>query len=114
MRDDINLILNGKSSYAVVKYDNKVEYIYIHCFREFSEDGSDYYLEYPCQLYQYGEMNLDNKEDLEFAEEYGYTIIDGIAYEIVNWQSGPWLPKKFSIDLVTEEEMIKILIGNGQ
>ena len=114
MREDIGFILDGKSSYAIVKYENKVEYVYIHCFKKWLEDGSDWYLEYPCRLWEYTGFDAQNKEHVEFAKVSEYTIIDNVAYEIITYQTGPWLPKEFSIELVTEEEMIRILIDNNQ
>ena len=112
MREDIGKILEGKSTYAVVKYDNKTEYIYIHCFKEFKEDGSDWYLEYPCQLYYHGDY--DEQEDKSFVEENCYNVLNGKIYEVVNWQCSPWLPEYFDMREVSELEMIKLLITNNE
>ena len=105
--DKFKILLNGKSSYAIIKYEGKIEYVYIHCFKDFNDDG-DWYLEYPCQLYNYGAYN--ELEDKSFVEE-NQLIIDDYIYEIINWQCSPWIPNFFEAELISEIEMAKILIS---
>lgn len=105
-------VLNGNSSYAIVKYDDVEELIWVSCYKNFDEDG-DWYLEAPTHLVRFDNFDLKDGNCLKFIEEMGLIIYKGEVYEIFSPQTSPFLPDDFEIELVDELCMLKNLISKG-
>ncbi|MGL5328099.1 MAG: hypothetical protein ACRDD7_02440, partial [Peptostreptococcaceae bacterium] len=94
--------------YALVSYEDKKELIYFSKYN--SKSKGEWFLESPCQLYSICKVN--GSLDI-FAKEYATNlleegsdiqdyidrhvkpmIVDGVLYEIENFQCSPYLPKE--------------------
>lgn len=106
--------------YFLVEYENqKTEFIYINRFKGFNPDGTDWFLEYPTQLYTYNytpEMDepIIDEEGEQYIPSEGYTIIGDKMYEIVSYQTGPFLEKEIKIQHITndEREAVEYILEN--
>ena len=117
----------GFGTYALVTYDDHTAATW---FNRFDFKGEPWFLESPCELYEIA--NVANQSDLEFAKYYVENvleleegvdvedyinkyvlpmIIDGVLYEIENFQCSPYLPKEVDdIKLITERECLEYLL----
>ena len=112
--------------YALVSYDNKIEPIW---FKKYNFGKEDWFLEYPCELYEIAKIDIpidefieeyikELLEDGENEEDYinKYVkpmIIDGVLYNIENFQCSPYLPKEVDdIKLITERECLEYILNN--
>ena len=110
--------------YALVTHNNKTEATW---FSKYNFEGSDWFLESPCQLYRIMEVTepidkfaikyvTDLLEDGANVEDYinEYVkpmIIDGILYSIENCQYSPYLPKEVdNIDLISERQCLEYML----
>ena len=115
-------LIGKEGAYFKVKYDNVEEFIYIHKFGNWDEDG-DWFLEYPNQLMEYDFTGLhseptyyDEEDDEWYDNPFAHMHIEGNkAYEIVSFQTSPFLPESFEIEFVTDSELdaIKYMLENG-
>lgn len=112
-------------TYALVTYNNKTEATW---FSKHNFEGSDWFLESPCQLYTMAEVTepidkfakeyvADLLEEGSDVEDYinkhiKPMIIDGILYEIENFQCSPYLPKEVDeIKLVSEKDCLNYMLN---
>lgn len=106
-------ITSLSSVYFLIKYDDKEYPVYFFPFE-------DVYFESPCELHQY-EMTKEElieyvkyqyiEEAFEESLEYEKTLYrDGILYDIDCPQTGPFLPDKFSIKMISEVECLNWLL----
>jgi len=108
-QERFEMILNGKSSYAIVKYDNKEELIWVTCYKKLDK-GKNWYLEAPNCLIKFDGYDLNNPEDLKFIDSYGMMIYEDKIYEIESPQTSPFLPDDFEIELVDEQYALEYLL----
>lgn len=121
-----NKIIN---SFALVWYNGneKPEPLY---FCSFNLRSGKYILEYPCTLRRVCDVSDVAKFCSEFAEEmYEFSnekekqhviesyikpmIYDNVFYEIENYQTAPFLPKKVDkIQLISERECLEWILNN--
>lgn len=79
-------------TYALVTYDTCTEAIWFSKF-PLMKNGSDWFLESPCQLYEVG--------------------LGCPQYEIINYQCAPYLPKYVDkIEIISEEQCLEYLLNN--
>jgi len=94
-------------AYALVTYDNITESIWFANMGKWEGD-KNWYLESSNQLYVY---NVKSNKDIKYYKGYGCIICDNKAYEIVSYQTAPFLPDEIdSIEFITEEECVDWLI----
>lgn len=102
-----------------VKYlSGEEEFIWVKRFEEWKQDGSNWYLESSNQLMKHDitGVNLEPyhcAEDDEIYIPFDHCYVrEEIAYEIVSWQTSPFLPDEFEIEFITsdETEAIKYMI----
>jgi len=115
----------GFGTYALVTYNNRTEATWFskHNFR-----SKDWFLESPCQLYKIAEAteSIDGfardyvKELLEEdADEEAYInehvkpmIVNGVLYEIENFQCSPYLPKEVDeLELISEKDCLIYMLN---
>lgn len=111
-------------TYALVTYDNNTEPIW---FTKYSFSEGDWFLESPCELYKIAEITkpvnkfareyvaeiLEEDENVEdYINKYiKPMIVDGVLYEIENFQCSPYLPKCVDeIKLISERECLKFML----
>lgn len=113
-------------AYFLIEFDGKEHPTYISRYIKFREDGSDWFLESPCQLNRFPFKDSSDENIMkyvtelyyeDYAEEmFQYTksmIIDGWMYEIYNGQVAPYLPEHIdSIKYITEMECLNYLLKN--
>lgn len=126
-------------SYAIVKYNNQEECIWISRFPDFDKDG-DYFLEAPTTLEvydfnRYYNMNtfggiqkaIESYFEL-FEKNAGFSVKDcpyvqrdiisilnmGKYYDIDSPQTGPFLPDEFEIDFISEAKAIEYILKQEQ
>ncbi len=105
-------VLEGKSSYAIVKYNDIEELLWITCHNEF-DNGEDWYLEAPNYLREFHGYDLSKLEDLKFLADYGMMIYEEKVYEIEAPQTSPFLPDHFEIELVDEQYALRYLVDKN-
>lgn len=112
--------------YAIVSYDGDEDLIY---FAHIQLESGEVFTESPCTLYKVADVKGDIDsfckhyvEDLleledgvdkeEYIEEFVKPmIVNGVFYEIENFQCLPFLPKEVeSIKFITEKECLEELI----
>lgn len=117
--------------FTLVHYSGKVEPIY---FSKYNIKGKEWFLESPCELYRIQEVEgpedkfakeyvrinyeLENGDEgiEEFAKEYiEPMIVDGVLYQIENFQCSPYLPEYVDkIEIVSERECLKYMLENTE
>jgi len=100
-------------SYALVTYDNHIESIWIaNMGNSFSDDGKNWYLESPNQLYT---SEIDDKQTRSYYNDCGFIIRENKAYEINSWQTAPFLPDVIDdLTLISEKECLNWLIEQDE
>jgi hypothetical protein len=107
-------------AYFNVKYPSgEKEFIWVKKFENWMNDGSNWYLESPNQLMKYDikDISLESYYDEEEKETlipFEHCYIDGdTAYEIISWQTSPFLPEEFEIEFFTDDEddAVRYMIG---
>lgn len=111
-------------TYALVFHDNKIEPVW---FTKYDFKGEDWFLESPCELYKVMEVRdvsdanlieylkelLDKDANIEeYINEYVESmIVDGVLYEINNFQCSPYLPEYVDdIKLISERECLEYML----
>ncbi len=111
-------------TYALVFHDNKIEPVW---FTKYDFKGEDWFLESPCELYKVMEVRdvsdanlieylkelLDKDANIEeYINEYVESmIVDGVLYEIENFQCSPYLPEYVDdIKLISERECLEYML----
>lgn len=115
-------------TYALVFHDNKIEPVW---FTKYDFKGEDWFLESPCELYKVMEVRdvsdanlieylkelLDKDANIEeYINEYVESmIVDGVLYEINNFQCSPYLPEYVDdIKLISERECLEYMLMNNK
>jgi hypothetical protein len=94
--------IENTGAYFLVKYENVTELLWFAQYKNFNEDGSDWYLESPCSLKR---VELTNVEDEFYYLNIGYIVKeDGYAYEVDSPQVAPFLPEEIDIEYVSDKE----------
>ena len=121
--------ITGAGSYAIIAHDSgKTESVWITRYQNWNEDGSDWFLESPNILRKYDYRAINTVAGIKKAikdiyDGYDYNddgrkraldeimalVTDGIFFDIDSPQTPPFLPEKFSIKLISEEECIEWL-----
>jgi hypothetical protein len=111
--------IKDSGAYFNVKYPyGEKEFIWVKKFENWTSNGSNWFLESPNQLMKYDikgislEPYYDEKENETFIPFDQCYIHGNIAYEIISWQTSPFLPEEFEIEFVTDDEIeaIKYMI----
>ena len=115
-----------RGTYSLVTYENKTYPIW---FSSFSSENGFWFLESPCSLYivdnhinedciyEYAKVYVEDllSDDADVDEYINNfvlpMIIDGVLYEIENFQCAPYLPTKVDhIKLISERECLEYLL----
>ena len=111
-------------TYALVNYDNKELAVW------FTSHGG-WFLESPCELYK--EAEIKNKQELRdyvsdmmiedgdvdldehIKDCYEHMLVNGILYEIENFQCAPFLPEEVdSIKIISEKDCLRYLLSKSK
>lgn len=112
LQNFLELNIKNIGSYALVTYNNHTQPIWIAKYENWKEDGSDWFLESPCEIYSFN-YDLSNKEHLECIKEYGFIIKNNSVYEIVSPQVAPFLPNELDdLTLISEEYCLDWILNN--
>lgn len=115
-------------SYALVTYNNKIEPTW---FAKHNFGEGDSFLESPCTLCkvmdvdgsihmfarEYAAKLIEEGPDVEdYANNYVKTmVVDGVLYEIENFQCDPYLPEYVDdIKLISEEECLNYMLSKAK
>jgi len=116
-------------TYTFVTYEGKIEPTW---FTRYNFGEGDWFLESPCQLYKIMKVEDDSVDEFckayvegileDGADEQAYIdkyvkpmIIDGILYEINNFQCSPYLPEYVdNIEIITEKECLEYMLKNNK
>lgn len=104
--------IKDDGAYFNVTYlSGKKEFIWVKKFKNWTSEGSNWYLESPNHLMKHDVKGISlepyyDEEENETYTPFEHCYIDGnIAYEIDSWQTAPFLPDEFEIELVTNDEI---------
>lgn len=120
--------ITGCGAYFLITYNGKTEATYISRYINWCEDGSDWFLESPCQLIKFEFEDNSDESIREYVKEmyyedaqdemFEYTksmIFDGYLHEVYNGQCSPYLPEIIdSIELITEMECLQYLLSENE
>jgi hypothetical protein len=93
--------IDNIGAYFVVLHNNVIELLWFTQYKNWNEDGSNWYLEAPCYM---------NRESifLEPGKIYCSNTKDGFGYEIDSPQVSPFLPENIEIEFLTDKEELAI------
>jgi len=111
-------------TYALVTYDGATYPVW---FTKYQTEDGDWFLESPCELYKISEVSepveqwtieyvadiLDEDVGVkEYIKQYILPmIVNGVLYEIENFQCAPYLPKEVDdLKLITERECLEYML----
>lgn len=111
-------------TYAIIHYGNNIETVY---FSKYHMNEKCWFLESPCELRKICDINqekdfikyymqtiiLENGvKEADYIKEFiNPMIIDGVFYEIENYQCAPYLPSEVDkIRLITERECLLYML----
>ena len=115
-------------TYALVTYDGKEHPIWL---TKYNFGDGDWFLESPCELYRITEVAEpvdewakdfvsgileDDADTDEYVNEHVLPmIIDGVYYEIENFQCAPYLPKEIDdIQLISKRECLEYMLQHSK
>lgn len=94
--------IKERGAYFLVKYEGETELLYFVKYEKWREDGSDWYLEAPCDIRRKKVLHHD---DEVYYQSIGHVIKDdGYAYELDCPQVAPFLPEQVEIEYVGDDE----------
>jgi hypothetical protein len=95
---------------GIATYEGKSYPVYIVRYKNFCEDGSDYYLEAPVDVYRHEYKSKGEKRYLK--NQLGCIFKDNYAYELEFPQTGPFLPRQFDFEAKSQEEILDWILVN--
>ena len=121
--------ISSMGTYAIVQYDGGAFPIWITRFSQWI-NGEDWYLESPCELrkvcqvsgdlYEFGKQHVSDFGILLDCDENEYIrdfviplVVDGVFYEIENYQCSPFIPEEVdSLEFITERECLLWMLNH--
>lgn len=94
--------IKGRGAYFIVKYRDETELLWFTQYKNWRDDGSDWYLEAPCDLIR---RKIEQPDDKKHYRRAGYIIKgDDFAYDLDCPQVSPFLPVSIEIDYLGESK----------
>jgi hypothetical protein len=87
--------------FGVANWDGIDRPIYMHRYKEWNDDGSDWWLEAPVEIRKL--HVVESEEEKKLIESEGYFVIDGVVIDVDCPQVSPFLPNGFTYSPFVDE-----------
>lgn len=98
--------IKSDGGYFVTVHEGETALLWFKQFKNWRDDGSDWYLEAPCYLRR---IKIDHHDDEVYYPSIGYVLKDdGYAYEVDAPQVAPFLPEAVEMEYIGESQEVAV------
>lgn len=98
--------IESGGGYFAVTHAGETELLWFTQYKNWRDDGSDWYLEAPCSMHR---VKTTHAEDEAYYTGIGYVVKeDGYAYEVDSPQVSPFLPEQAELTYLGQDEEVAV------